>query len=165
MSLAGESSKLPPNFPQAGEGQDDEMAVQAQRSAGAHPDAPAETMRALSLLTPEDVAALGALPGAAICGSMKGPNFAEANFRPNPVFIEIMQRTIASVGPSDPSLQDAARRQKEGFVYVIDLRTPEGPHELRHFAEPAPIGGDPETAARYRRVPYFLVMEWRKPRV
>ncbi|MCK0196061.1 class I SAM-dependent methyltransferase [Ancylobacter sp. 6x-1] len=34
---------------------------------------------------------------------------------------------------------------------------------LRHFAEPAPEGGDPEKAARYRRVPYFHIMEWQKP--
>jgi SAM-dependent methyltransferase len=35
--------------------------------------------------------------------------------------------------------------------------------ELRHFAEPAPRGGDPEIADRHRRVPYFLIMEWQKP--
>lgn len=35
--------------------------------------------------------------------------------------------------------------------------------ELRHFAEPAPSGGDPHKGARYRRVPYFHIMEWRKP--
>lgn len=35
--------------------------------------------------------------------------------------------------------------------------------QLRHFAEPAPYGGDPAKADRYRRVPYFLVMEWQKP--
>jgi hypothetical protein len=35
--------------------------------------------------------------------------------------------------------------------------------ELRHFSEPAPSGGDPQKAARYRRVPYFHIMEWRKP--
>lgn len=34
---------------------------------------------------------------------------------------------------------------------------------LRHFEEPAPSGGDLERAARYRRVPFFLVMEWQKP--
>lgn len=34
---------------------------------------------------------------------------------------------------------------------------------LRHFAEPEPIGADPERTARYRRVPYFLIMEWQKP--
>jgi len=35
--------------------------------------------------------------------------------------------------------------------------------QLRHFAEPSPHGGDPEKADRYRRVPYFLIMEWQKP--
>ena len=35
--------------------------------------------------------------------------------------------------------------------------------ELRHFAEPAPTGGDPERAHRYGRVPWFLIMEWEKP--
>ena len=35
--------------------------------------------------------------------------------------------------------------------------------ELRHFAEPAPTGGDPAKATQYRRVPYFHIMEWRKP--
>jgi SAM-dependent methyltransferase len=35
--------------------------------------------------------------------------------------------------------------------------------ELRHFAEPTPVGGDPRKAEHYRRVPYFLVMEWQKP--
>lgn len=34
---------------------------------------------------------------------------------------------------------------------------------LRHFDEPAPVGGDPQQAARYRRVPWHLVMEWQKP--
>ncbi|HEX2889939.1 class I SAM-dependent methyltransferase [Vineibacter terrae] len=34
---------------------------------------------------------------------------------------------------------------------------------LRHFAEPAPVGGDPQRAALHRRVPYFHIMEWQKP--
>jgi SAM-dependent methyltransferase len=35
--------------------------------------------------------------------------------------------------------------------------------ELRHFDEPPPLGGDPDVMERYRRVPYFLIMEWQKP--
>lgn len=35
--------------------------------------------------------------------------------------------------------------------------------ELRHFDEPAPTGGNPAKAARYRAVPWYLIMEWRKP--
>jgi SAM-dependent methyltransferase len=34
--------------------------------------------------------------------------------------------------------------------------------ELRHFAEPAPVGADGDKAERYRRVPYFWLMEWQK---
>lgn len=34
---------------------------------------------------------------------------------------------------------------------------------LRHFEEPMPRGGDPARAALFRRVPWFLLMEWRKP--
>ncbi|CAH2602100.1 Class I SAM-dependent methyltransferase [Rhodovastum atsumiense] len=34
---------------------------------------------------------------------------------------------------------------------------------LRYFAEPEPHGGDPQHAERYRRVPYFHIMEWEKP--
>ena len=36
--------------------------------------------------------------------------------------------------------------------------------QLKHFAEPEPTGGDPERVERYRRVPWFHVMEWEKPR-
>jgi SAM-dependent methyltransferase len=35
--------------------------------------------------------------------------------------------------------------------------------QLRHFDEPAPRSGDPAKADRYRRVPWFLIMEWEKP--
>jgi SAM-dependent methyltransferase len=34
--------------------------------------------------------------------------------------------------------------------------------ELRHFEEPAPVGGDPAMGTRYRRAPWFHVMEWGK---
>lgn len=34
--------------------------------------------------------------------------------------------------------------------------------QLRCFAEPEPMGGDPHKAERYRRAPYFLLMEWQK---
>lgn len=34
---------------------------------------------------------------------------------------------------------------------------------LSHFAEPEPYGGDPEMVERFRRVPWYILMEWRKP--
>jgi hypothetical protein len=36
---------------------------------------------------------------------------------------------------------------------------------LRYFDEPRPQGGDKERAARHARVPWFMVMEWEKPKV
>jgi SAM-dependent methyltransferase len=35
--------------------------------------------------------------------------------------------------------------------------------ELRHFDEPAPTGGDVAKVARYRRLPWYAIMEWQKP--
>ncbi len=36
--------------------------------------------------------------------------------------------------------------------------------QLTYLDEPAPVGGAPEPkASLYRRVPWFLVMEWLKP--
>ncbi|MDR3619836.1 MAG: class I SAM-dependent methyltransferase [Paludisphaera borealis] len=35
---------------------------------------------------------------------------------------------------------------------------------LRHFSEPEPVGADAATAERYRRVPWFMMMEWEKPK-
>jgi hypothetical protein len=34
---------------------------------------------------------------------------------------------------------------------------------LTHFDEPAATGGEPAKAARYDRVPWYVIMEWRKP--
>lgn len=33
---------------------------------------------------------------------------------------------------------------------------------LAFYAEPAPVSGEPERVAKLRRVPFFVVMEWRK---
>jgi hypothetical protein len=35
--------------------------------------------------------------------------------------------------------------------------------KLVYFDEPAPIGGEATKAERYRRSPYFHIMEWQKP--
>lgn len=48
------------------------------------------------------------------------------------------------------------------YVYLQGLL--DAGFELVHFAEPPPYGIDDAKADRYRRVPNFLVMEWRKRR-
>ena len=36
--------------------------------------------------------------------------------------------------------------------------------QLLHFSEPRPQGGPPENVRRYLKAPYFLIMEWTKPK-
>jgi hypothetical protein len=86
-----------------------------------------EPLRALSVLMPQDVQSLGALPGEAVCGFMSGNNDSVEHFRPNRVFIDLMHSVIRTAGPYDISMVSAAAQQQEGWLYVIDLRTPDGP--------------------------------------
>jgi len=86
----------------------------------------AGAQRALSLLAPDKVAALGRLPGAGICGFLVEVEGRE-EFRPNRIFVELMHRVIAETGFSEPSLIAAAKAQQSGYLYIIDFRTPEGP--------------------------------------
>jgi hypothetical protein len=83
--------------------------------------------RVLSFLDPAEVQALGGLPPEAIAGALEGDGLSPAGFRPNRVFIEFMHATIREAGPIDPGLQEAARAQRDGWVFVVDLRTPHGP--------------------------------------
>jgi hypothetical protein len=48
-------------------------------------------------------------------------------FRQNPAFVDFMHEVIRTTGPNDPELREAAQEQRDGWVYIIDLRTPEGP--------------------------------------
>jgi hypothetical protein len=84
--------------------------------------------RVVSLLKPADVEALGTLPQLAICGEYVGYDSSEVSFRPNPEFVDFMHRVIAEVAPNDPGFIAAAKSQGEGWLYIIDQRTPEGTH-------------------------------------
>ena len=47
-------------------------------------------------------------------------------------------------------------------AWIAEMGERGGYGRERFFSEPAPRGGDPAKAAHYRRVPFFVVMEWRK---
>ena len=81
----------------------------------------------VSFLSPAEVEALGHLPGAAILGAYAGGVESAETFRPNRAFIDLLHRVIAEVGARSPELAAAAREQRDGWLYVIDPRTPEGP--------------------------------------
>lgn len=81
----------------------------------------------LSILTPDEVHSLGGLPPDAVAGTLSGDDRTVDGFRPNPRFVALMHEVIRTAASSDPGLSAAARAQGDGWVYVIDLRTPEGP--------------------------------------
>jgi len=86
------------------------------------------TQRVLSLLTPQEVESLGGLPGEAILGVYTGPTDSLETFRPNKAFIDFLHLVIADAGSQSPELIEGARQQRNGWLYVIDPRTPEGPN-------------------------------------
>jgi hypothetical protein len=90
-------------------------------------DAGEEPTRALSFLTPEQATRLGGLPAEAVVGVFLGDAVNVQQFQPNRVFVDFMHDVIRRRGPEDPSLRAAAAEQGEGWLYVIDQRTPEGP--------------------------------------
>jgi len=87
----------------------------------------------LSIVAPEEVTSLPEMPPEAIAAVVQAPDFSEGSeipvdaVRPNRTFIEFMHHVIRTRGPRDAGLLEAASRQVDGWVYVIDLRTPEGP--------------------------------------
>ena len=94
-----------------------------------------EFLHVVSVLEPEDVQALGGLPPEAIAGTIEmaskdsgaGEPVSVDRFRPNAAFSAFLHHVIRTYGPKDRELQAAAEQQGDGFVYIIDLRTPEGP--------------------------------------
>ncbi len=71
----------------------------------------------------------------------------------------------------DHYLDERAVRAEWAGISIVNWHRPLGRYMaallaagfvLRHFDEPAPVGDDSAKAERYRRVPYFLIMEWEK---
>src|SRR4051794_8713081 len=81
----------------------------------------------VSCLPHEQVFARGLAPEAIIGVLLRPPEPDEpitpAMFARNRVFVDFMQGVIARKGPDLPGLIEAARRQGDGWVYVIDQRT------------------------------------------
>ncbi|PZW39833.1 hypothetical protein C8P66_12736 [Humitalea rosea] len=92
-------------------------------------------LQALSLIPPEVVRRWGRLPGASIAGSLPAGQSDPALFQPNPAFAALLRQVIRDTGPDDPGLRAAAAAQGTGWVYVIDLRTPQGPQGQVPFTD------------------------------
>jgi hypothetical protein len=83
----------------------------------------------VTLVTSEIFSSLG-LVSEAIVGVLTQPQETVERITPNifaqnPVFVEFMHDVIARHGPKDSDFQVEARRQHDGWIYVIDQRTPD----------------------------------------
>jgi hypothetical protein len=95
-------------------------------------DTPEGTKDYVTCLSHEHVFAYG-LPAQAIIGVLlrplePGEAITPSAFARNRVFVDFMHQVIARRGPELPGLIAEARRQDDGWVYVIDqrTRTPQG---------------------------------------
>jgi hypothetical protein len=85
--------------------------------------------RVISFVSPAEVKSLGGLPAEAVVGRFEGDddNVSVESFQQNGLFVEFLHRVIRTAGPVDRELRAAAAQQGDGWVYIIDLRTPDGP--------------------------------------
>ena len=83
-------------------------------------------MRILSLLSPADVEELGELPNIGICGKLEGNSDRPEGFIENPAFSDFLHDVLKFKASTLESVRLSAERQQEGYLYIIDLRTPEG---------------------------------------
>ena len=69
---------------------------------------------------------LGGIPGAAVAGIFADGLMTLEAFHTNRVFVDFLHDVIAKAGPSDRGLIAAGRQSGDGWISVIDLRTPGG---------------------------------------
>ncbi len=85
----------------------------------------------VSLVDPS-VVEQGALAGEAILGEWISPTLGEGiverlppeSIRVNRVFVEFLHRVIERWAPEGPGFEAEVRRQRDGWIYIIDGRTP-----------------------------------------
>jgi hypothetical protein len=111
--------------------------------------------RLFTILSPDDLTE-GISPQAIVGRSIdpRGPIRPE-NFAPNPVFVSLLHRVVRQWGPESPALQQAALRRGNGFVLVVDLRSPNphGPAALEDVIGRFEVEGGKILADSYRDAP------------
>src|SRR5262249_46486291 len=98
-----------------------------------HVDTPEGPKDYVTLLPPEVAFTQGLAPEAIVGGLRRplgpGEPITPEVFARNRVFVDFLHAVIARHGPDQPGCRAEAKRLGEGWVYVIDQRTPtpEGP--------------------------------------
>src|SRR4029077_14408341 len=81
-------------------------------------------------------------------------------FARNRVFVEFMHSVIARRGPQLPGLIAEAKRQIEGWVYVVDQRTPtpQGAVPPEDIVGSFEVKNGPVTPRSYRACPKHMIL-------
>ncbi len=82
--------------------------------------------KVLSILNSEEIRRIDILPKKAICGHFTEDDLSPENFVPNQEFIDFLHKTIRFQGYKMESMKQAAKKQRNGYIYIIDFRTKEG---------------------------------------
>ncbi len=119
---------------------------------------------ALSLLTPEDGFA-GGIPPQAIIGTLAGnvSRIRPSDFKPNGAFIAFLHMVIKRYAPLNTELQKAAKREHEGWIYIIDCRVgdPQGAVEPEDIIGAFKIESGKIAPESYQpNTKHLLVSEW-----
>ena len=83
-------------------------------------------LKIISLLPPETVFKLEKLPSIAICGNLIPDKSKQGKFKENPEFVEFMHKFIEKNTHKTESFIQEALKQQNGYIYIIDFRTPNG---------------------------------------
>ncbi|HEY7329885.1 MAG TPA: hypothetical protein VH592_19780 [Gemmataceae bacterium] len=91
-------------------------------------DTPDGTKDYITLIPPETAFTQGLFPesivGALLRPLEPGEAITPQNFARNSVFVKFMHTVIARHAPNEPGFQAEATRLGEGWIYIIDQRTP-----------------------------------------
>jgi hypothetical protein len=98
-------------------------------------DEDGETVVYLSCQSPEQTVAAGGIEPFSIIGEVTGPRregqpIAPESFAASRQFREFLQGVVGRRGPELPGLVAVAKRQREGWVHIIDQRTPDPSGEI-----------------------------------
>ena len=107
----------------------------------------------------------GGLAGNAVLGTCrrlltKGDKVTPENFVPNEAFVCLLHAVIAAHGREIRELQRAARQQAEGWVYLIDARTPDPTGDVppRDIIGAFEVTGGTIVPASYKRNPAHMLI-------
>jgi hypothetical protein len=127
-------------------------------------DTPEGSKDYVTMIAPEVVFAQGLAPEAIVGELLRplepGEPITPQIFARNRVFVEFMHSVIARYGPQQPGCQAEAKRLGEGWIYIIDQRTPtpQGPVPPEDIIGAFEVKGGEVVPRSYRASPKHMIL-------